>query len=82
MFMSDDENEYPLIRNEDTIRRRAWIDRALAGVRERLKPAELGEQPVSAQPVAPVSPVVATDQATGGAGSGRRLYLIRNRNSC
>lgn len=42
-IMSDDDNDRPLIRNEDTLHRRAWIDRALAGVRGRLKPAELGE---------------------------------------
>ena len=82
MFMSDDDNEYPLIRNEDTLRRRAWIDRALAGVRERLKPAEIGETPVSEVPVVPVSPAISGDHATGGAGRRQRLYVIRNRNNC
>ena len=41
--MSEDDDKHPMIRNEDTLNRRAWIDRALAGVRGRLKPAELGE---------------------------------------
>jgi hypothetical protein len=81
MFMSDDDNDYPLIRNEDTLRRRAWIDRALAGVRERLKPEETGEA-VSAAPVVPVSPVVSADHGTGGAGRRQRLYVIRNRDNC
>ncbi len=78
MLTSDDDNEYPLIRNEDTLRRRAWIDRALAGVRERLKPAEIGEMPVSAQPAVPAVPA---DSAGGGASDRPRLYVIRNRNS-
>jgi hypothetical protein len=34
--MSDREEEENLIRNEDTLRRRAWIDRAVASVRQRL----------------------------------------------
>ena len=38
-IMSDEDRDYPLIRNEETLRRRAWIDRALAGVRGRLTPA-------------------------------------------
>ena len=46
-IMSDDDRDRPLIRNEDTLRRRAWIDLALAGVRSRLKPDELGEAPAS-----------------------------------
>lgn len=81
MFTSDDDNECPLIRNEDTLRRRAWIDRALAGVRERLKPDEIGETPVSAQPAVPAVPVVSADPASAAASSRPRLYVIRNRNS-
>jgi hypothetical protein len=81
MFMSDDDNEYPLIRNEDTLRRRAWIDRALSGVRERLKPDEIGEKPVSAQPGVPVGPVMPADPAIDGAHSRPRLYVIRNRSN-
>ena len=82
MFMSDDDNDDPLIRNEETLRRRAWIDRALAGVRDRLKPDEIGETPVSAQPAAPVVPAVSADQPNDGVCSRPRLYVIRNRTSC
>ena len=70
--MSDNERDHPLIRNEDTLRRRAWIDRALAGVRGRLKPAELGEAPVAseASTAEPAEPP--------GEGSRPKLYLVRN----
>lgn len=80
MLTSDDDNDCPLFRNEDTVRRRAWIDRALAGVRDRLKPAEIGETPGSLQPAAPVVPASPAD--TGGIGARRRpnLYVIRNGN--
>jgi hypothetical protein len=81
MLMSDDDNECPQIRNEDTLRRRAWIDRALSGVRERLKPDEIGETPVSAQPAVPAVPVNPADSANDGARSRPRLYVIRNRSS-
>jgi hypothetical protein len=78
MFISDDDNDCPLIRNEDTLRRRAWIDRALSGVRERLKPDEIGELPVSAEPATPVVPVVPAGDGTLGR---PRLYVIRNRSN-
>jgi hypothetical protein len=81
MFMSDEDNEAPLIRNEETLRRRAWIDRALAGVRERLKPDEIGEMPASAQPATPVVPVVAPAPASAPVSSRPRLYMIRNRST-
>jgi hypothetical protein len=70
--MSDNERDHPLIRNEDTLRRRAWIDRALAGVRGRLRPAELGEAPVPSEASAaePTEPT--------GDGSRPKLYLVRN----
>jgi hypothetical protein len=70
--MSDNDRDYPLIRNEETLRRRAWIDRALAGVRGRLKPAELGEAPVpsEASTAEPAEPT--------GEGSRPKLYLVRN----
>ena len=71
-IMSDDDNDRPLIRNEDTLRRRAWIDRALAGVRGRLKPAELGEQPPS-----PAATPAAEAPAPGSERPGPRLYLVR-----
>ncbi len=69
--MSDDDNDRPLIRNEDTLRRRAWIDRALAGVRSRLRPDELGEGP--AEP----PPAPEPDSVTSPARPGPRLYLVR-----
>ena len=71
-IMSDDDRDRPLIRNEDTLRRRAWIDLALASVRSRLKPAELGEVPVA--PEAPPA-----EPAEAAADTGRpKLYLVRN----
>lgn len=76
--MSDEDRDYPLIRNEDTLQRRAWIDRALAGVRGRLKPDELGgEVPMATEPAAAEPP------GSPGAGpvgdSGRaKLYLVRS----
>ena len=70
--MSDDDRDRPLIRNEDTLARRAWIDLALASVRSRLRPAELGDAPVA--PEAP--PAVPAEPA---ADAGRpKLYLVRN----
>ena len=51
--MSDDDRDRHPIRNEDTLRRRAWIDRALAGVRGRLKPDEMGEGPAAPPGAAP-----------------------------
>mgnify|MGYP003562809280 CR=1 FL=1 len=63
-IMSDDDRDRPLIRNEDTLRRRAWIDLALAGVRGRLRPAELGEAPetTGAAPAASAAPAPAPPQ--------------------
>lgn len=74
-IMSDNDHDRPLIRNEDTLRRRAWIDRALAGVRGRLKPAELGEAPTLPE-LAPAEP--GEDGAAEGS-SRPHLYLVRNR---
>ena len=71
-IMSDKERDQPLIRNEETLQRRAWIDLALAGVRGRLKPDELGEAPASTEPAGAGTPEPARD-------TGRpRLYLVRN----
>ncbi len=70
--MSDNERDHPLIRNEDTLRRRAWIDRALAGVRGRLQPAELGEAPVASEASA------AEPGEPAGDGGRPKLYLVRN----
>ena len=77
-IMSDDDHGYPLIRNEDTLRRRARIDRALAGVRGRLKPDELGEAPTRLTEAAPAEPSV--DVSAEDAGR-PRLYLVRTPNS-
>ena len=77
-IMSDNDRDYPLIRNEDTLRRRAWIDRALAGVRGRLKPAELGEAPTRLPEPAPAETAVEVPAEDAGR---PRLYLVRNPNS-
>ena len=45
--MSDNENEQIAFRNADTLHRRAWIDRALSGVRGRLQPDGDGPTPAS-----------------------------------
>lgn len=76
MFTSDDEHDRPLIRNEDTLRRRAWIDRALAGVRDRLKADDSADAYVPAQPVMPVDPAFV---APAEEPAPRRLYVVRNR---
>jgi len=71
-IMSDDDRDRPLIRNEDTLARRAWIDLALASVRGRLRPDELGEAPAApeATPVDPAEPAADASRP--------RLYLVRN----
>jgi hypothetical protein len=74
--MSDNDHDRPLIRNEDTLRRRAWIDRALAGVRGRLKPDELGEAPSALPGPAPAEP-----PESAADGSRPKLYLVRNSDS-
>jgi len=72
-IMSDEDRDYPLIRNEETLRRRAWIDRALAGVRGRLTPAELGEAPPAISSPAAELPSPAADSPRPA------LYLVPNR---
>ncbi|MEO8224106.1 MAG: hypothetical protein ABI661_04830 [Gammaproteobacteria bacterium] len=69
--MSDDDNDRPLIRNQDTLHRRAWIDRALAGVRSRLTADEPGDVP---------APAAEPSMAPGDAPR-RSLYLVRNSGS-
>jgi hypothetical protein len=69
-IMSDHEQDPPRFRNEETVRRRAWIDRALAGVRDRLQPAELG-------PAAPVPK--STDSQPEGPAGRPRLYLVKGK---
>lgn len=81
MLTSDDDNDCPLIRNEDTVRRRAWIDRALAGVRDRLKPDEIGETPGSLQPAVPVVPASPAVTADCPAPGRPRLYVVRSRSN-
>lgn len=70
--MSDNENEQIAFRNADTLRRRAWIDRALSGVRGRLQPDGEGD-PLQLAPPPPVT----------GAPSPTRphLYVVRNRDN-
>jgi hypothetical protein len=69
--MSDNENEQTAFRNADTVHRRAWIDRALSGVRGRLQPDGEGD---SAQ--------LTPQPLTGGMPPGRpHLYVVRNRAS-
>lgn len=62
--MSDKKHSVPLIKNQETLRRRAWVERALAGVRGRAVSAE--EPPVE-QPEAPKPRlyVVGSDRTTG-----------------
>jgi hypothetical protein len=68
--MSDNDNEQIAFRNADTLDRRAWIDRALSGVRRRL---QLESEPDTAQLPPP---------AAGGKSPGRpHLYVVRNRAS-
>ena len=71
--MSDDDRDRPLIRNEDTLARRAWIELALAGVKGRLRPAELGEGSPAPPDPAPLDPA---EPRTADARP--RLYLVRN----
>jgi len=69
--MSDNENEQTAFRNADTLHRRAWIDRALSGVRGRLQPEGDGD---------PVQ--VAPQPGTGDTPPARpHLYVVRNRAS-
>lgn len=74
-IMSDDDRDRPLIRNEDTLARRAWIDLALASVRNRLRPDELGEAP-EATGAAPAPPEKGVDAPTDDARP--KLYVVRN----
>lgn len=70
--MSDRDHDEPIFRNEETLQRRAWIERALAGVRDRLRPHELGGPgPAASVPVEPEEP------ASNAATVRPRLYLVR-----
>ena len=68
--MSDNENEQIAFRNADTLDRRAWIDRALSGVRRRL---QLEGEPDMTQ----VPPPAAAAPPPGRP----QLYVVRNRAS-
>lgn len=74
--MSDNENEPTAFRNVDTLHRRAWIDRALSGVRGRLQAdgLQLDGERDPAQ--------VAPPPVTGGPPPARpHLYVVRSRDS-
>jgi hypothetical protein len=68
--MSDNDNERTAFRNLDTLHRRAWIDRALSGVRARLHRDDEGEL---APP--PPAPVAAPQPQRP------QLYVVPNRRS-
>lgn len=70
--MSDSDNERTAFRNADTLHRRAWIDRALSGVRARLHRDDEGELAQSAPP--PVAGAVPQPARP-------RLYVVPNRRS-
>lgn len=71
--MSDNDKDQIVIRNEDTLHRRAWIDRALSGVRGRLYTPDEGELAQAAPP--PESGPASLPAARP------RLYVVRNRAS-
>lgn len=71
--MSDNEKDQPMFRNEDTLHRRAWIDRALSGVRGRLPQDEEGELARNAAPT--------VSRPTPMPGQRPRFYVVRNRAS-
>ena len=71
--MSDNDNDQLMIRNQDTLHRRAWIDRALSGVRGRLHAHDEGEPGQAVQPPVP--------EAASLPAARPRLYLVRNRAS-
>jgi len=71
--MSDNENEQMPFRNADTLHRRAWIDRALSGVRGHLHLDDEGD-------LAQAPPPPVTDLATLPA-TRPHLYIVRNRAS-
>lgn len=69
--MSDKENEQTAFRNAETLHRRAWIDRALSGVRGRLQPDDEADPD-------PVVQLPLTGSATLPP-AGPHLYIVRNR---
>ncbi len=71
--MSDNENEQTSFRNADTLHRRAWIDRALSGVRGRLHPDDESDLAAAAPP--PVTGPETLPPARP------HLYVVRNRAS-
>lgn len=73
--MSDNDNEQIAFRNADTLHRRAWIDRALAGVRGRLQHDDEGA-PAQAAP-----PPVTGDSTDSAPPARPRLYVVGNRAS-
>lgn len=71
--MSDNDNDQLMIRNQDTLHRRAWIDRALSGVRGRLHAGDEGEPGQVTPPPVP--------EAASLPAARPRLYVVRNRAS-
>jgi hypothetical protein len=70
--MSEDDNERTAFRNADTLHRRAWIDRALSGVRARLHRDDEAEP---AQAAVPPVPMAASQPPRP------HLYVVPNRRS-
>jgi len=57
--MSDRNDQHNILKNDETIRRRIWIDRAVQGARRRLEAGEpIPELAESAAPPAPHLSVV------------------------
>ncbi len=61
--MSDRDDQDDLIRNPDTRSRRAWINRALQGVRRRLEAGE--EMPQAAEAERPPQPHLYVVRSSG-----------------
>lgn len=72
--MCEDDRHDKLFRNSETIQRRAWIDLAIARVREHL-----GSDPVAGNPAADVADPQARQPGTRELREKRpRLVLVRN----
>ena len=77
--MSENDEKPPVFRNQDTLHRRAWIDRALAGVRHRLDsndPAAGSAHPVPTAAVSERSGPAAVNPPAPGHTGPPTLYLV------